>query len=468
MTPTLSEELRSIRTFHGLSDEALDWLASHMEVRTYKAGEILAREGEPAEYLTVLFEGEVRGMREAGGDDGRIYIVHAGQVSGMLPFSRLTHFPLTTRAAVPSRIGLLHRDNFPEMLRIVPELHQRLVNVMADRIRETTAADQQRDKLSALGKLSAGLAHELNNPAAAAGRAAQSLRAAVDSLRQANARLDEIGLTPAQRHHVAAIEEEVFGKGQIAAADALDRSDLEERISARLEQNGIDRPWELASGLVDAGADESCLDELEQQFQNEALPHILLRFTATAAVSRLLDEIENSTSRISDLVRAIKEYSYMDQMPEQEVDVHSGIESTLLILKHQWKHGVEIVREYDRTLPTICAKGSELNQVWTNLIDNAIDAMKGKGVLRIRTAREWNTLLVEIVDNGPGIPAEIQSRIFEPFFTTKPVGEGTGLGLDTVYRIVRNHHGDIRLTSRPGETCFQVRLPFANQTHPPV
>ena len=175
----------------------------------------------------------------------------------------------------------------------------------------------------------------------------------------------------------------------------------------------------------------------------------------------MIEEIESSVGKISELVRAVKEYSYMDQAPEQEVDVHQGIENTLIMLRHRLKNGVDVVRDYDRTLPAICARGSELNQIWTNLISNAIDAMKGKGKLRIRTSRDANYALVEVIDNGSGIPPELQTRIFEPFFTTKPVGEGTGLGLDAAYRIIKNHHGDVSFKSHPGETCFAVRIPFS-------
>jgi signal transduction histidine kinase len=248
--------------------------------------------------------------------------------------------------------------------------------------------------------------------------------------------------------------------GKPEPIDSLERSDREEALARWLETRGVENAWESAPLLVSAGLDSTALTPVADALPPEALCDAVTRIGASSALLRLVAEIENSVSRVSELVRAIKEYSYMDQAPEQEIDIHQGLESTLLMLTHQLKHGVNVVREYDRSLPKIRARGSELNQVWTNLIDNAIDAMNGNGELRIRTSRELDYLLVEIRDNGAGIPQEIRNRIFEPFFTTKGVGEGTGLGLETVYRIVRNHHGEITFESKPGDTRFEVRLPL--------
>ncbi len=224
-------------------------------------------------------------------------------------------------------------------------------------------------------------------------------------------------------------------------------------------------PWELAPALVEAEADDDCLDKMSAQFPGKTLEFALRRMSATIEVEKILRQIESSAARISELVKAIKEYTYMDQSGEKEIDLHEGLESTLTMLHHDLKNGINVRREYDRSLPKVCAKGSELNQVWTNLIDNAIDALAeqakaGSGQITIRTARDGAFVLVDIIDNGAGIPPEIKGRIFDPFFTTKPVGEGTGLGLDTVYRIVRQHEGDVRVDSHPGETHFQVRLPI--------
>ncbi len=453
--------LRRIPIFSDLREDQLQWFASSAEELLVSPGDPLTHEGDPADALFVLLEGEVRGRRENGGADGPGFVGRAGQVLGMLPFSRMTHFPLTVRATEPAWILRLRKSQFEEMLQRIPELLPRLIGVLADRIREYSRAEQQRDKLSALGKLSAGLAHELNNPASAAGRAAEGLRECMRELRQINKTLDNESLSREERSSLASFEEHLID--QLASAsmrDALEQSDLEEELVSWLNRHNIANGSRLASGLVEAGVDRGALEKFGAKFQGDVLSHILARVVSSVGAERLTREIAASTARISELVRAIKEYTYMDQAPEQEVDVHRGIESTLTMLKFRLKQGVEVKREFDPNLPRVFARGSELNQIWTNLIDNAIDAMGGKGELRIRTSRELDFVLVEIVDSGPGIADSVKPHVFEPFFTTKGVGDGTGMGLDTVYRIVRSHRGEVSFDSRPGRTSFQVRLPL--------
>lgn len=458
-TTSLIDDLRKITVFSDLTADQLTWLAGNFEEIHLAPGEIFARPGDPAVWLTVILEGEIRLQRE-GDPDGPIYSAVAGQVTGYLPYSRLTHIAGTGRAVLPTRLVRLHRDHFPEMLQRIPQIGQRLVAIMADRIRETTRLESQRDKLAALGKLSAGLAHELNNPAAAAQRATASLREALETVRDASIRLARYALSPEQRELVLRFEREAQQYVAPTVVDPLAQSDREERISAWLEQRQVPDAWKLAPILSDVGVEVPKLQNLAAEIGDEVVTDALTRIASVLTIFRLIGEIETSTKRISDLVHAIKEYSYMDRAAMQEVDVHQGLESTLTILSHRLKGGIKVVREYDKDLPRICAYGGELNQIWTNLIDNAIEAMEGKGELRLRTARELDRLLVEIGDNGPGIPPEVQPHIFEPFFTTKGVGDGTGLGLDTVCRIVRSHHGEIRVTSRPGDTRFQVYLPI--------
>jgi signal transduction histidine kinase len=414
----------------------------------------------------VILEGEIRFQREDD-PDGPIFPVTAGQVTGYLPYSRLTHISGTGRAVIQTRSVRLHRDHFPEMLQRIPEIGQRLVAIMSDRIREVTKIETQRDKLMALGKLSAGLAHELNNPAAAAQRATTSLREALETVRDASIRLSRHTLSPEQREFILRFEREAQQYVAPAVVDPLAQSDREERISTWLEERHVPDAWKLAPILADAGLELPKLESLAAEVGDQVVTDAVTRIASVLTIFKLIGEIENSTKRISDLVRAIKEYSHMDQAPLQEVDIHRGIESTLTILGHRLKQGVTVIRDYDPNLPRVCAYGGELNQIWTNLIDNALDAMNGKGELRIRTKLNLDRLLVEIGDNGPGIPPEIQARIFDPFFTTKGVGQGTGLGLDTACRIARKHHGDIRVVSKPGDTRFQVDLPITQPKSQP-
>jgi len=455
----LMKDLRKIAVFSDLTDEQLSWLAGQFEEFRLEPGEIFVRAGEPAVWLAVILEGEVQFQRK-GEPDGAVFTTSAGQVTGYLPYSRLTHFMGTGRAVLPTRIVRLHKDKFPEMLHRIPEIGQRLVGIMSDRIRETTKLETQRDKLMALGKLSAGLAHELNNPAAAARRAAATLRETLETVRDASIRLARHSLSNEQREYILHFERKAGQFVPPVPVDPLAQSDREERIITWLENRKIPEAWKIAPVLAEVGAETPKLDSMVAQLGEAVLSDALLRIASLITISKLISEIETSTKRISDLVGAIKEYSYMDQAPVQEVDIHHGIESTLTILGHKLKSGVTVVRDYAPNLPHICAYGGELNQVWTNLIDNAIDAMNGKGELRIHTQQVLDRVLVEICDNGPGIPPEIQARIFDPFFTTKGVGQGTGLGLDTACRIAHKHHGDIRVESKPGDTRFQVDLPI--------
>ncbi|MGH9882609.1 MAG: sensor histidine kinase, partial [Pyrinomonadaceae bacterium] len=348
----------------------------------------------------------------------------------MLPFSRMTEFTATGRAVTASRVMRLHVRLFPELLQRMPTLAKRLVGILTDRVREATTADQQRDKLMALGKLSAGLAHELNNPAAAATRAANDLIATLAELRAADLRLCQHNFTTEQDAAIRAFENNAIEHTATATQlNSLDQSDREDVVAAWLEEHGIKDAWKLSANLVEAGIDAIDLERISGDLEPGAFADVLARVNAQLAAAKLASEIKASTARISELVGAIKEYSYMDQASLQEVDVHKGLESTLLILKYKLrKKGIELTREYAETLPRIKAYGSELNLVWTNLIVNAVDAMPEGGRLKVRTRQEPTDILVEIRDSGSGIPENLKSRIFEPFFTTKPVGEGTGLG----------------------------------------
>jgi signal transduction histidine kinase len=458
MAETL-ELLRRGPVFADLPDEQIAWFLSQSRELNLKAGEVYARQGDPADAMFVLLEGEFQWRGEFAGET-LMREIHAGEVTGVLPFSRMKQFTLTGRAMSDARVLRFPTSHFPELIQKMPELVQRLVGLMSDRIREATRFEQQRDRLAGLGKLSAGLAHELNNPASAARRAASQLRDILKRVRDASHELGRRDLSAAQKSEIEKLETALT---QVAGPppDALAVTTLEDHIDSLLRSHGQHDLWQLAADLARRNVKPEVLEDLFETLEAGTARAALVRISASLEIADLLNEIESSTSRISELVGAIKEYTFMDQAPVQNVDIVKSLETTLIIMNHKLKHGVVVQRDYQKIPLLVNSFGSELNQVWTNIIDNAIDAMGGKGELRIRTYRQDNCVVVEIADNGPGISPEVEPRIFEPFFTTKGVGEGTGLGLDTVQRIVKKHLGNIQVISKPGDTRFQVWLPLA-------
>jgi len=454
---TKSELLR-VPAFADLPDDQLSWFLSQCQELPFKAGEIVSRQGDPADAMFVVLEGDLEARGEFGGETV-VIATKAGGITGILPFSRMKQFSVTGRAVTDGRVLRFPASGFPDLVQKMPELASRLVGLMADRIREVTRIEQQRDRLAALGKLSAGLAHELNNPASAATRAASQLRDLLKCVKDAAHELGRRDLTVEQKLEIEKLENAFLQRNE-PPPDALTASALEDQIDSLLRSHGQNDLFQLASDLARKNVKPAELEELFTKLGPHARA-ALVRIAAAVQIANLLNEIESSTSRISDLVRAIKEYTFMDQSPVQNVDVVKSLETTLTILNHKLKRGIAVERAYQPVPFLVNSFGSELNQVWTNIIDNAADAMNGKGVLRVRTYRDDSCVVVEIGDNGPGIPPEVQGHIFEPFFTTKKVGEGTGLGLDTVQRIVRKHRGNIQVTSKPGDTRFQIWLPLA-------
>jgi signal transduction histidine kinase len=448
-------ELRGVLVFADLPDDQLDWFLDNSQELCVTGGGVYIHKGDLADRMFVILEGQF----EWRGDLGEVVLsVKAGDVTGLLPFSRMKRFNENFRALVDGRVLRFPASLFPELVQKMPELTRRLVGFMSDRVREITRVEQQRDRLASLGKLSAGLAHELNNPASAAKRASSQLGDVLTRITNASVELASCGLSPEQKSEIENLEISLR-RTDLVPPNVLTIKVLEDQINSLLRNHGQDDLWQLAAGLARRGIKPEAVESLFAKLDTDKVRTVLIKISASIEVSSLLHEIESSTTRISDLVGAIKEYTHMDQAPVQNVDVVKSLETTLTILNHKLKQGVTVQRDYQPVPLLVNSFGSELSQVWTNIIDNAIDAMHGTGELRVRTYRDYGGVVVEIGDNGPGIPADVQPHVFEPFFTTKGVGEGTGLGLDTVQRIVKKHRGNIRLSSKPGDTQFQVWLP---------
>ncbi|HSG91093.1 MAG TPA: ATP-binding protein, partial [Pseudomonadales bacterium] len=382
-----------------------------------------------------------------------------GQVGAMLPHSRITHFPLTIRAATPSTLACFAASDFAEMLAFIPVLEQRLISTMADRVRETSQWDHHRERLAGLGKIAAGLAHELNNPAAAIQRAAVDLARSVAELADVarEGLEDGVGAQPVAR--IEALT--TAGAVDTAPLDRLARSDAEEAVAASLARLGMAKPWTLAPGLVASGVRADALDQALDGVRPDAATRLVRWLHAKHAARTVQQELSAAAERVVDLVTSVKGFSQLDRaMVATDLDVREGIASTLAVLAHQVRgRRITLREEHAPSLPLVRGIAAELNQVWLNLIDNALDAAGEGGTVTVRTHARATEVLVDVEDDGPGIPADIVWRVFEPFFTTKPVGEGTGLGLERTRRVVMDHGGDVHVRSEPGRTVFHVRLP---------
>ena len=460
------DELRSLFLFEKLSDEQLNWLCNEGHVITVEPG-VVYKQGDPATCFYVLIEGAVVLSQRVGADDVEVTRteqpgVYAGAWQAYMGERAPKTYNNTLRAIAPSRFFELSADTFGQMMHDWFPMALHLLEGLFFGIRNVQAAVGQRERLLALGSLSAGLTHELNNPAAAAVRATASLRERVAGMRH---KLAMIAKGPYDRATLDTLirlqEESVERLAKAPTLTPLEASDREDDLGDWFDAHSIGGGWELAPTFVQAGLDVAWLDQVAGTVDTSTLEGAIRWLNYTVETEMLMNEIEDATERISTLVGAARQYSQMDRAPYRVIDVHELLDSTLLMLSRKIGNRITVVKDYDRSLPSVPAYAAELNQVWTNLIDNAVAAMEGEGTLTIRTARDNDFLLVEICDTGPGVPAEIQERIFEPFFTTKPVGEGTGLGLDISWRIVVNkHHGDLRVESVPGDTRFQVRLPL--------
>ena len=455
-----SAELRRVAAFSDLQDDQIEWFLSHVQEVFLHAGEAFVHQGDPAEWMFIFLEGQFQWSGEFGGDIVSLPSA-AGDVSGVFPFSRMKRFTVTGRALTDGRLIKFPADLFSELIKRMPELTTRLVGMMSDRIREGTRIEQQRDRLVSLGRLSAGLAHELNNPASAAKRASGQMRYTLAKMRKANFELWRHPLDDSDKARIEEVEAALLQSGA-TQLDGLALGDLEERLGSILQRHGHADLWDVSAALARCNMTPDTLTSLLAHLHIKAARAALMRIAASAELSSLLNAVEGSTARISELVRTVKDYTYRDQAPVQNVDVARSLETTLNTLAHSLQPGIKVLRAYDPVPLLVNAVGTELNQVWTNIIENAIDAMPGGGELQVKTFREDLYVVVEIGDSGTGIPSQVKPFIFDPFFTTKGVGEGTGLGLNTVQTIVRKLGGNIQVSSKPSDTRFQVRLPFAD------
>lgn len=453
--------LKKVPLFGSLPEHDLERLCEMVTEVRLEPGDQLFAEGSPGDKAYIIETGEIEILKKSGGKNVLLAVRKSGDVIGEMSLLEQAPRFASGRARTDSSLLAISHEQLDELLNNSPSAAKSLLFTITSRLRSTELMLRQSEKMAQLGTLTAGIAHELNNPAAAAQRGTSQLNAGISQLQEAQLNLSSLELSQRSWAELSEMNRTLKEKAaHPVVIDSLDRSDREFEIEDWLDAHNVPDAWEYASTLVDLGLSDEELADLAAEFSPDQLVEVIAWLGASFSVYSLLEEINQGSERISEIVKSLKSYVYLDQAPVQEVDIREGLDNTLIMLRHKLKEGISVQREYTEGLPKIQAYGSELNQVWTNIIDNSIDAMDGHGEIIIRTSLNGDWVIVELEDNGPGIPEDIQEKIFSPFFTTKAVGKGTGLGLNISYNIVQKHQGEIKVFSKPGKTRFQISLPI--------
>ena len=465
--PNTLEFLQGLEPLEAVPADQLEWFIKHSEVREFNKGEQVFDPDTPADYLIVVLEGKFQVRLKRNGEIRQFGDMLEGDITGILPYSRMTRTSAIATAKEPAKVLTFHKEGFPDMIRDHFELTQALVHVMTNRVRAFTTLQIQNEKLMSLGKLSAGLAHELNNPASAIVRSANNLRDHLKGQPDKFKKVIDIKMTHEQVDTVNDLLFRKIDEHKSNQLSLMDRTDLEDDLTDWLEDNGVENAFDIVENLVEFGFSVDDLEKVREHTDEEHFLPVIGWLESNLSTEKMVEEIQEASVRIADLIKSIKGYTHMDRsQDQQEVDIHEGIRSTITMLKHKIKKGqIILVENFDESIPQVKGFPGELNQVWTNILDNAIDALaehqdNPNPSITLTSRLDGDFVRVYIKDNGPGIPEDVVSKIFDPFYTTKELGKGTGLGLDVVMKIIRKHRGEIKVKSEPGMTEFEVCLPI--------